>query len=134
MGGTRDGEAEAAARDRAGGLRGHRRRVAGPRGGGTPRPPRFVAHAVRHDPTDHPSRRRAVGPIRAVAVAGMAPVRARVAFLPAGMRIATLAPSQVMEHVVAPTLFVFVLFVAMLVAVGATWPWPRGAHTTAGRP
>ena len=50
------------------------------------------------------------------------------------MRIATLAPSQVMEHVVAPTLFVFVLFVAMLVAVGATWPWPRGTHTTAGRP
>ena len=50
------------------------------------------------------------------------------------MMVGALAAGRILDHVVAPTLFVFVLFVAMLVAVGAKWPWPRGAHTTAGRP
>ena len=49
------------------------------------------------------------------------------------MTIAALAPSRILEHVVAPTLFVFVLFVAMLIAVGATWPWSASVHSTAGR-
>ena len=37
------------------------------------------------------------------------------------------AAGRIMSHVVAPTAFVFLLLVAMLVTAGLSWPWePKG--------
>ena len=44
---------------------------------------------------------------------------------PVGRSLFGLAAGRVLEQVVAPTLFVFLLFVVMLVAVAKTWPWQR---------
>jgi hypothetical protein len=45
-----------------------------------------------------------------------------------------LAPALVVEHVVAPTLFVFLLLMAMLFVAARTWPWNTRVDTADGAP
>jgi hypothetical protein len=51
-----------------------------------------------------------------------------MALLPAGVSTLPLAAGRVLQDVVAPTLFVFVLFVGMLVAIGVTWKGRSPEH------
>jgi Family of unknown function (DUF6256) len=46
-----------------------------------------------------------------------------MALLPAGLTVAGLTIGRAFQHVVAPTLFVFLLIVSMLVVVWFSWPW-----------
>ena len=46
-----------------------------------------------------------------------------MALLPAGLTVAGLTVGGAFPHVVAPTLFVFLLIVSMLVVVWFSWPW-----------
>jgi uncharacterized membrane protein YidH (DUF202 family) len=41
------------------------------------------------------------------------------------MTTLALAAGQIFQHVVAPTLFVFLLLLALLVMAAKTWPWER---------
>jgi Family of unknown function (DUF6256) len=48
------------------------------------------------------------------------------------MKAAGVASGEVLRHIVAPTAFVFLLVVAMLVVIGATWSRPSRRDTERG--